>query len=1038
MRGSTAAAGPRYSQASSNREQEALAFRREMDRLIRVFAIRRGEGRLVALVAGAFAAVEAGRGLGEVGVDTLVLSRSGAEVLPSLYIGLGLVGLIVTLSYGAALSRSRSEHFFPALLLLLAAVLAVEWLIALSGVEAIYPFVWISVYAAGLLLLTAMWTVGGFTFDARQAKRLFPLLTSAAIVGSLAGFLSAIVVQRIIGAEFLILAEAMLFVVAAGLLRGLGSRVRPRHQAGEATPSLVTAVTSGASYVAGSPLMRLVAVAYVLLSVLMFSLTFPFMSAMSEAFPDESELLTMLALFSAAVTVASFLAGTLLANRLYAWLGVATVAVTLPVIYLFGFGLWMVRFTLLTAVIVRFSQQVAQRGLTNAAFSAFYSVIPSRRRGQVMAFMDGVPGQLGTMLSGVLLIIATSLALEQVFVMGAVAALLAIAVVLLIRHAYAASLVATLREGLGEQVLEGGPGLAAMATDSRVIAELRVATSSERASERQLSADLLGRLGADDATADLERLTGDEEASVRRTALEALTKLAPDSAEPSLEQALNDEDAGVRATAIESLCRIGAQDALDSATEVLARDPDPRVRCELAVALESSGQDEAARRIIAELLADESADERMAGLDAVTRLDTGVEPFHVEPLLSDDAAPVRAAAIRAAAAHQLITQGELVASLADADLVVRTAAATALAARPTSATAVMAVLESGTDREQEAALLALGDAREQVRPALVEWSNGQVLRATELRRHARVLAGTDEAGSAAFLGQVVRRRESAIEARMLTALAILGAPEASGLIRRSLHAHDAEIRAQAIEAVDALGDAKLARGVVRLLDSEIAPAGAVAGVADVIATAQALSDDRDPWVRALALRTLSEYLEDGRRTLVERVRTDPDALIRETVEMPQGVVEMTESIQLVSDIDRMLVLRSVPLFEALTPEDLQRVAKMAAERSWAPDDALMTEGDVGNELVVIVEGTVRVVRVDDAGEQALRTYGPGDHIGELAVLREAPRAATVFAEAPGVRGLVIDGEAVQAILRERPDAAMAMLATLADRLGAQR
>ncbi len=60
--------------------------------------------------------------------------------------------------------------------MVLAAGLAVEWLIALSGVEAIFPFVWISVYAAGLLLLTAMWTVGGFTFDARQAKRLFPLL----------------------------------------------------------------------------------------------------------------------------------------------------------------------------------------------------------------------------------------------------------------------------------------------------------------------------------------------------------------------------------------------------------------------------------------------------------------------------------------------------------------------------------------------------------------------------------------------------------------------------------------------------------------------------------------------------------------------------------------------------------------------------------------------------------------------------------------------------------------------------------------------
>ena len=59
-------------------------------------------------------------------------------------------------------------------------------------------------------------------------------------------------------------------------------------------------------------------------------------------------------------------------------------------------------------------------------------------------------------------------------------------------------------------------------------------------------------------------------------------------------------------------------------------------------------------------------------------------------------------------------------------------------------------------------------------------------------------------------------------------------------------------------------------------------------------------------------------------------------------------------------------------------------------------------------------------------------------VGELAVLRDAPRAATVMADPPGVRGLVIGGEAVRALLVERPEAAMAMLATLAERISQQR
>ena len=88
-------------------------------------------------------------------------------------------------------------------------------------------------------------------------------------------------------------------------------------------------------------------------------------------------------------------------------------------------------------------------------------------------------------------------------------------------------------------------------------------------------------------------------------------------------------------------------------------------------------------------------------------------------------------------------------------------------------------------------------------------------------------------------------------------------------------------------------------------------------------------------------------------------------------------------------------------------------------------------------MVVILEGSVRIVRSDDGEERIVRRYGAGQHIGELAVLRERPRAATVIAEEPGVRGLVIGGQGLTAILRERPEAAMAMLATLAERISTQ-
>ena len=228
-------------------------------------------------------------------------------------------------------------------------------------------------------------------------------------------------------------------------------------------------------------------------------------------------------------------------------------------------------------------------------------------------------------------------------------------------------------------------------------------------------------------------------------------------------------------------------------------------------------------------------------------------------------------------------------------------------------------------------------------------------------------------------------------------------PEAGGVLRRCLRSDDPEIRAQAIEALDSTGDRRLSGALVRLLEDEVGDAQ------DRDAVVRALLDDDDPWI------------------------------VRLTREAMAGGTEMPQTSRTLGDLETMLLLRRVPLFEGLEPEDLQRIALAATEHFYPPDAAIVREGDLGDELVVIVEGSVRVVHVEpDGSERLIHRYEAGDHIGELAVLREAPRAATVIAEGDGVRGLVIGGAGLRSILLERPDAAMAMLATLAERLGTQQ
>jgi CRP-like cAMP-binding protein len=85
--------------------------------------------------------------------------------------------------------------------------------------------------------------------------------------------------------------------------------------------------------------------------------------------------------------------------------------------------------------------------------------------------------------------------------------------------------------------------------------------------------------------------------------------------------------------------------------------------------------------------------------------------------------------------------------------------------------------------------------------------------------------------------------------------------------------------------------------------------------------------------------------------------------------------------------------------------------------------------------LIIVEGEVTVSRAPVSSGGPIRTFRSGDYVGELSLLRGQPRAANVTAGPEGVRGLILRGAALHAILEERPEAAMAMLAALAERLG---
>ena len=102
------------------------------------------------------------------------------------------------------------------------------------------------------------------------------------------------------------------------------------------------------------------------------------------------------------------------------------------------------------------------------------------------------------------------------------------------------------------------------------------------------------------------------------------------------------------------------------------------------------------------------------------------------------------------------------------------------------------------------------------------------------------------------------------------------------------------------------------------------------------------------------------------------------------------------------------MLRRIPLFSALTDEELGPLAARCRRRLFPTRERLFHEGDVGQTLYLIVAGHVTIERVTTEGVVVhLARRGPGEHFGEMALLDDLPRSADAITDtAPRASGPV--------------------------------
>jgi CRP/FNR family transcriptional regulator, cyclic AMP receptor protein len=122
-------------------------------------------------------------------------------------------------------------------------------------------------------------------------------------------------------------------------------------------------------------------------------------------------------------------------------------------------------------------------------------------------------------------------------------------------------------------------------------------------------------------------------------------------------------------------------------------------------------------------------------------------------------------------------------------------------------------------------------------------------------------------------------------------------------------------------------------------------------------------------------------------------------------------------------------LRKVPLFEGLDDNDLKRLAATMKERTFSEGAAVTSEGGTGAGFFVIAEGNADV----SVGGEKRATLGSGDYFGEIALIDEGTRSATITA-ATDLRCYGLTPWEFRPFVEEHPQVAWTLLRTLARRL----
>ncbi len=1023
--------------------------------------IRPGEGRRTALLFTHLVLASSVFVMGRTVRDTLFLSRYSLDALPWMFVLYGVASALTVVIYARVADRLRGDKMIVAWSALGIATYLGSWVCVRANLPWIYPafYVWAEVFAN--LLLSQFWTLANELHDARTAKRLFGTIGAGRVMGVIVvGFATSAIVAAIGTAQLLFVLSLLLVVIAwLALLLGREPRSAKPAAKGRSRPAKKAPAVLRDPYVRSLAAMLLLTFSALTVGDYQFK-------AIARATYREDDLAQFFSLFYAGTGVISLLFQLVVTPRLLRRFGVGLGMSVMPAVFGVASFALLGMPTLGVATVMKFADNGLQYTIHDTTLQALYVPFPGSAKVRTRAFLDAVVKPVSYGFGGALLILfAGYLGTFALSWVVAPLVVLWLALIPLVRRRYIEKLSSTLRAG----------GLSTLTRDQVMdAAGVQILVQALASPEPRVVIAALDELGeSQDPAIDeaLIRLADHDDPDIR---LSAITRLGGRAAhtgstedDDAILRALGDPVAEVRKAAATAHATARGDECVPALCDLL-EDPDHHVRAATLAGLLSHGGLEGAMiagRVLGELMASSDAEERLIAARALGLIGP-LAAKHLLVLLRDPELSVRLAALDAArevADARLVP--DLLAALEDPRS--RTAAAAALTAvgakaapglaailhdheKPRPLRLIMPRVLRGIRSEESYAALLAAASDEDSHLRLRVFSALSKLRVTLGRKRESIeqirswvereiaityalLGGYENARSLAdspLLAEAIAFSALRGGRRILRILSCRYEPEALRLVRIRLE--DPSHRANALEVLDTMLEPALRAVVLPFFDDlPVAQKAAQAGLPKAQDAEPFLLGrlrNPNPYSVAVALDAAVHAKLPFAAAEAQRLTSHPDPLVVDTAKRALSRIAGKEE-TVYSTIEKLLMLRSAPLFEKLRGEDLAPLARVAEVEEYQAGDPVFEHGQLGDALYVIVRGKVAIQKHG----RTLANLGRGEAFGEMSVLDAEPRSADAVA-IEETELLRIGSEEFYEVLREQVEIAEGVIRMLSRRL----